>query len=431
MSSERELISWKTDAWKDRSMVANYAQRMIDSSGAIMMKNRIEVAAFARYARGQRILDVGVGTGRASLPLARAGYEVTGVDSSEAMLQKTRELAGSIPITLLQGDVAKLSFPDDSFDTVMALNTIGHFPHWQPILKEWKRVCKPGGRIVFDMFSMDHDIAYARAIGKDERHGITEFAPKDASGFYLRLKVEELVAFADASGLRVAEIQPYSVLIGSAGFNRFFEGGPLAGKSWDRLLSWIGADEELFDFLCFLEEELFGRLTTRVACRYVVVFDNTPDMAANKQWRTRNADLNAKLEEGLSAQTLATAGVDAAAFRPRLNGFLNHAPNRYALYRILCANAKWNWPLALDDFLDAPWISEATAILQRAHLDAALTDFLMNFHRQEQFRDALTFKGVPLFAPWEYESMIALLDGPARAFDTPLEAPVGGARVRG
>lgn len=428
MSTEQDLISWKTAAWTDPNMVAGYAQRMIDSSGAIMMKNRIEVAAFTRYARGQRILDVGIGTGRASLPLARGGYTVTGVDSSNAMLEKTRELAGATPISLMLGDVAKLDFPDAAFDTVMALNTIGHFPHWRPILREWQRVVKPEGRLVFDMFSLDHDIAYARAIGETDQFGEEHFAPKEAIAFYLRLKLDEILRFADEAGMRVAAIQPYSVLIGTSGFNRFFEGGPLAGKAWDRLLTWVGADNQLFDFLCFLEEEFFGNLTPQVACRFVVVLDNAADAAANRHMRERTASIDARLARAIDADLLDSAGIDKVTFRARLNGFLEHAPSRYAFYRILSASLRWPVPVVLEDFIDARWLDEARAVLSRAKLDADLSNMLTTYHQTEPFRIAGTYKGVPLAAPWEYESMIEILTETFRAFETPLFETPGGLR---
>ena len=425
MSSEQELISWKTDAWKDGNMVAGYAQRMIDPSGAIMMKNRIEIAAFARYAEGKKILDVGIGTGRASLPLARGGYAVTGIDSSVAMLQKTKELAGSTPLDLFEGDVAELRFADGTFDTVMGLNTIAHFPHWQPILKEWQRVLKPGGRMVFDMFSLDHDIAYGRATGQTDQFGIDHFAPKDAAGFYLRLKVEDVVQFAGDLGMHVVKIQPYSVLIGSSGFNRFLVGTPLAGKAWDRLLTWIGADQKLFDFLTFVEEELFGNLTSKVACRYVVVLDNVPNAAGNADWLQRDALLNSALTSGLNRATMAVAGIDAAAFRSSFNAQLAHLPNRYAFFRMLMANTRWSWPIALQELLEEPYLRECYAVTGRANADAAITSLLEAFHEAPQLKAGFMYRGVPVANALEYDLMIALLDGPLGAFAGSLSESLG------
>ncbi|HEV7179845.1 MAG TPA: class I SAM-dependent methyltransferase, partial [Candidatus Baltobacteraceae bacterium] len=222
MIGSSEHIAWKTDAWKERNMVASYAQRVSDAAGWNQLKNRVEADLFARYAFGRDILDIGIGTGRASLPLARAGYNVTGVDSSQAMLDKCRELAGATPISLQVGDVAALPFADSSFDTVTALNTIAHFPHWQTILREWRRVVRDGGRMIFDLFSLDHDTAYAQATGESAKHGIENLGPQDVGSYYLRVPASDLVAFADETELRIVAVVPYSVFFGKGGFNRFF-----------------------------------------------------------------------------------------------------------------------------------------------------------------------------------------------------------------
>ncbi|MDP9018742.1 MAG: methyltransferase domain-containing protein [Candidatus Eremiobacteraeota bacterium] len=422
MASEKDLIAWKTNAWKDQNMVAGYAQRMIDPSGAIMFKNRIEVGAFARYVCGPSVLDVGVGTGRASLPLARAGYSVTGVDSSVAMLQKTKELAGSTNLVLQEDDLAKLTFADATFDTVMGLNTIAHFPHWQPILKEWQRVTKHGGRMVFDMFSLDHDVAYAQAIGRDEAYGVDHFAAKHESEYYLRLKIEDLVAFCDESKLRIVKIQPYSVLIGSSGYNRFLEHTPLSGKAWDRLLTWIGADERMFDFLTFVEEELFGNLTSKTACRYVVVLDNVADPDANGSFVRRNTAVNAALAAGINSETMRVAGIDVATFRVALTQHLEHPPSRYAFLRMLSANIKWGWPISLDDLVEERYLEECKAVYGRVRTDAAITALLETFHQRAAVGEALTYRGVPVAKSLEYDLMIAVLDGAVGAFKAPLSA---------
>ena len=100
------------------------------------------------------------------------------------------------------GDVEKLSFPDASFDTLLSLNVVVHFPHWRKLLPEWKRVVRPGGRIVFDVHSLDN---YRCAYGE----GVTEQGllqqveqSGDFSTYVLRVAAEDMVAEADKLGLR-------------------------------------------------------------------------------------------------------------------------------------------------------------------------------------------------------------------------------------
>ncbi|QDQ28910.1 class I SAM-dependent methyltransferase [Chitinimonas arctica] len=154
--NKQALIDFKTDAWKDAGMVAWYSQRMFENSGTNQLKHQLEMRYIERYATGPRVLDVGIGTGRGSIPLAKRGMDVTGIDSSQAMLDETRRLAGETPMTLTPGDVAKLPLPAADFDFLLSLNVVVHFPHWREILLEWDRVLKPGGRILFDIHSLDH-----------------------------------------------------------------------------------------------------------------------------------------------------------------------------------------------------------------------------------------------------------------------------------
>jgi ubiquinone/menaquinone biosynthesis C-methylase UbiE len=72
-------------------------------------------------------LEIGVGTGRIALPLAREGYSLTGVDISRAMMERLRsklaehEQAGApLRFTLVEGDMESLPFADQSFDVVIA-----------------------------------------------------------------------------------------------------------------------------------------------------------------------------------------------------------------------------------------------------------------------------------------------------------------------
>lgn len=110
-----------------------------------------ELVRFARIGEGQRVLDVGCGTGVVALTAARKGARVTGVDLTPALLERAREnvaLAG-VAVTFETGDVEALPFADGSFDVVVS--QFGHMfgPRPDRTTAEMLRVLAPGGTIAF------------------------------------------------------------------------------------------------------------------------------------------------------------------------------------------------------------------------------------------------------------------------------------------
>lgn len=99
---------------------------------------------------GQAIIDVGTGTGRGALALARRGAKVTGVDASAQMLDVARQRATDtgLAVEFRQGDAHALAFPDRSFDAAVSLRVLMHTPDWRRCLGELCRVARE--RVVFD-----------------------------------------------------------------------------------------------------------------------------------------------------------------------------------------------------------------------------------------------------------------------------------------
>lgn len=101
------------------------------------------------------ILIVGVGTGE-DLPILPASAPITGIDISEAMLQRARQKAGNRNITFREMYAEHLDFPNQTFDAVILnlILSVVEDPH--STLSEALRVLKPGGRVlVFDKFVPD------------------------------------------------------------------------------------------------------------------------------------------------------------------------------------------------------------------------------------------------------------------------------------
>ncbi|MCI5210969.1 MAG: class I SAM-dependent methyltransferase [Candidatus Electrothrix sp. ATG2] len=99
---------------------------------------------------GKRALDVGTGTGQFAVYLAQDGFEVTAIDLSDDMIAAAQQNAEqeNLPIDFKVGDAEHLEFADNSFDVIVSRNLLWTLPQPEKALREWKRVLKPGGRLV-------------------------------------------------------------------------------------------------------------------------------------------------------------------------------------------------------------------------------------------------------------------------------------------
>ena len=98
-----------------------------------------------------RILEVGVGTGL-SLPDYKSSLEIVGIDLSPEMLDKARERVAEEDLENVRGlhemDASDLKFPDNSFDTVVAMFVMTVVPEPDKVMRELARTCKPGGEVM-------------------------------------------------------------------------------------------------------------------------------------------------------------------------------------------------------------------------------------------------------------------------------------------
>ncbi len=118
--------------------------------GAVFERGRHAAIAAAERVGG-RVLEVGVGTG-ISLPHYSRRVRLCGVDISEPMLRKARERVAEHGLANVEGlwvmDAEHLSFPDESFDVVVAQYVVTTVPNPEATLDEFARVLKPGGEII-------------------------------------------------------------------------------------------------------------------------------------------------------------------------------------------------------------------------------------------------------------------------------------------
>ena len=151
--------------WRDTATVD--AERARDLAARLERRAKAadEIAARNAYldllaiAGGERVLDVGCGSGAVTREIARRigsrGVAV-GLDPSPALLAVARELAKEAGvgdrIEFREGDALRLPLPDGFFDAVVCVTVLSHVPRGEAAIPEFIRVLRPGGRLgVFDL----------------------------------------------------------------------------------------------------------------------------------------------------------------------------------------------------------------------------------------------------------------------------------------
>lgn len=155
-SSNSRADHYSYSVYADPAMAEAFDElRFSGPIGNLLARAQDEVVArFLRPVEGRRILDVGTGTGRAAIALARRGARVTGIDASAEMLAvaRRRALAAQAEVTFQQGDAHELPYPDAFFDGVVCLRVLMHTPDWRRSLGELCRVARTD--VVFDYPSL-------------------------------------------------------------------------------------------------------------------------------------------------------------------------------------------------------------------------------------------------------------------------------------
>jgi SAM-dependent methyltransferase len=145
--AEGAIIPIGMDLKCDYGKLALSYDRYRDLSPDLLQSWLEVLIRWGRLSHGIRVLDIGCGTGRLTIPLQRlSGAEVWGLDLSEEMLAQAKRKEGAAAVRWVLGDAQALPFPNGSFDFAFMCLVLHHLGDKARALAEMTRVLRPGGR---------------------------------------------------------------------------------------------------------------------------------------------------------------------------------------------------------------------------------------------------------------------------------------------
>jgi ubiquinone/menaquinone biosynthesis C-methylase UbiE len=167
-----------------------------------------------------KVLDVACGPGIVACAAAQRAAHVTGIDLTPAMIAQARERQESLRLGNLDwrvGDAMQLPFAEGAFDVVLTRYSFHHMPDPLPVLREMKRVCRRGGRVVvidatpapetqaaYDRMETLRDPSHASALTLDQLRAIGReagLAEELVDGYRLTAQLSTLADGKDMQAL--------------------------------------------------------------------------------------------------------------------------------------------------------------------------------------------------------------------------------------
>lgn len=269
MQNDEIIKKQKGEYWSKLGAGEEYHKNVSSTSGFNQIKNLVETAIVLKNASGL-VLDAGTGSGRFARALAKIKTnKVVALDFSNEMLAVNKKLSqkdGIMGIEYVQGDIQHMKFANDCFDALVSITVVRHFPQWKEILKEYVRVLRPGGKLIFEMCSADH-INAANNIWP--RFGVKH---SDGSFFYYEAEVSflELQTWLDSIGVVIEERITYD-FFNSNCFIKIITLNKFGYKAFMKILNTIFGIFPLPKILAFLELNLLGSLPPTFSYNYMVV----------------------------------------------------------------------------------------------------------------------------------------------------------------
>ena len=168
-----------------------------------------------RHGGGARVLDIGCGAGFLSNALSREGFDVVGLDASDASLNVARRHDETNSVRYDLGDALALPYPAESFDAVTAMDFLEHVEDPAAIVAEAARVLRPSGTFFFHTFNRNL-LAWLIVIKGVE--WFVDNTPPNMHLLRLFVKPKELGAMCAEHGLNVVEMHGSTPVVWSKAF---------------------------------------------------------------------------------------------------------------------------------------------------------------------------------------------------------------------
>jgi SAM-dependent methyltransferase len=182
--------------WRKNPSACPYGQRFwVEAPHPLITRERLQ--AVLRPIAGERVLEIGPGTGYYSLDIARwlePGGALELFDIQQEFLDHTMRRAGEAGLTNVEatrGDATSLPHADDSVDAVVLTAVLGEIPDQDAAMREIARVLKPNGRLVVgELFGDPHFTSPGALERRGEDAGLRlEERSGPAIGYFARLAV--------------------------------------------------------------------------------------------------------------------------------------------------------------------------------------------------------------------------------------------------
>lgn len=244
--SSDEIIAFKSQAWQGSKNVSHYLKAMEHT-----FFDAVTAKLFLKYLKPEfNVLDVGAGTGRLTMLVADMGCSVTALDISAEMLHVIDKQKGKRTIETVKASGDILPFAEETFDAIVQMDFLIHFPNWLAMLSEQLRVCKPSGMVIFNLLNADN----MRSFDGPREAAVAYLS---GGGYFASCTREELATFALANGAEVVGVHPYRLF-----FNSYAE-ATLSQKEFaelSRLLNKAFTNEKIFSAMVQLEHEIVAKL---------------------------------------------------------------------------------------------------------------------------------------------------------------------------
>jgi ubiquinone/menaquinone biosynthesis C-methylase UbiE len=181
--------------WRRHPSACPYSQRFwVEAPHPLITRERLRRTLEPKP--GERVLEVGPGTGYYSIPLAEwlgPDGRLDVFDLQQEMLDHTSRRATEHGVTVhpRQGDATQLPYDDATFDAALLVTVLGEIPDQEQALRELRRVLKPDGRLVVGELAGDPHVVFPKALERRAQAAGLRLDRRDGPlfGYFARLTV--------------------------------------------------------------------------------------------------------------------------------------------------------------------------------------------------------------------------------------------------